>query len=325
MPITGRVHVRRTCRHHPTSPRRTVPPVRSRDGHARRARSASSSSTPPTRSPRPRSDRQAELRIWLAARATGIVAFLLLTFQICVGLILSHPTNKSTWKLSKRIFPWHEHVWVFVMAFLSSTSSASSSIRTPGSASPGRSSRACREYRSSPVALGTMALYAFLLTAITARYTKLLPAGRVAVDPSRRAGRLRPRMAPRRPGRHGFGRAQVHVHRGRPRRRSAPVPIATGPRASDGPRSPHRARRSPPNEHPVATDPPHADHRHRHRRARAGIRRHPRGVRLDRRARLRSSRAPPPRKPSRPSWPWNRSARPPSRRSSSPSPARPTR
>ncbi len=32
-------------------------------------------------------------------------------------------------------------------------------------------------YRSSPVALGTLALYAFLLTAITARYTKLLPPG----------------------------------------------------------------------------------------------------------------------------------------------------
>ena len=32
-------------------------------------------------------------------------------------------------------------------------------------------------YRSSPVALGTMALYAFLLTAVTARYTRLLPAG----------------------------------------------------------------------------------------------------------------------------------------------------
>ena len=64
------------------------------------------------------SDRQAELRIWLAARATGIVTFVLLTFQICVGLVLSHPTNKSTWRLSKRIFPWHEHVWVFVMAFL---------------------------------------------------------------------------------------------------------------------------------------------------------------------------------------------------------------
>ena len=33
------------------------------------------------------------------------------------------------------------------------------------------------EYRSSPVAIGTLALYAFLVTAITARWTKLLPRG----------------------------------------------------------------------------------------------------------------------------------------------------
>jgi predicted ferric reductase len=123
------------------------------------------------------SDRQAQLRIWLAARATGIVTFLLLTFQICLGLILSHPTNKSTWKLSKRIYPWHEHLWVFVMAFLlvhivSIVLDPYAKVTVAGALIPGLS-----EYRSSPVALGTMALYAFLLTAITARYTKLLPAG----------------------------------------------------------------------------------------------------------------------------------------------------
>ena len=33
------------------------------------------------------------------------------------------------------------------------------------------------EYRSAPVALGTLALYAFLITTLTARYTKLLPPG----------------------------------------------------------------------------------------------------------------------------------------------------
>ena len=123
------------------------------------------------------SDRQAQLRIWLAARAAGIVTFLLLTFQICVGLILSHPTNKSTWKLSKRIFPWHEHVWVFVMAFLlvhivSIVLDPYAKVTIIGALIPGLS-----EYRSSAVAIGTMALYAFLVTAVTARYTKLLPAG----------------------------------------------------------------------------------------------------------------------------------------------------
>lgn len=123
------------------------------------------------------SDRQAQLRIWLAARAGGIVTFLLLTFQICLGLILSHPTNKSTWKLSKRIFPWHEHLWVFVLAFLlvhivSIVLDPYAKVTILGALMPGLS-----EYRSSPVAIGTMALYAFLLTAVTARFTKLLPAG----------------------------------------------------------------------------------------------------------------------------------------------------
>lgn len=123
------------------------------------------------------SDRQAQLRIWLAARAAGIAAFLLLTFQIELGLVLSHPLNKSTWKLSRRIFPWHEHLWVFVMAFLavhivSLAVDPYAGVGLGGALIPGFSS-----YRSSPVALGTLALYAFLLTAITARYTRLLPPG----------------------------------------------------------------------------------------------------------------------------------------------------
>lgn len=122
-------------------------------------------------------DRQAELRFWLAARATGVVALLLLTAQIVFGLVLSHPHNKTTWKLSKRIFPWHDHLWVFVMAFLAAhlvslLADPKSGIDLAGAFIPGMS-----QYRSSPVALGTFALYAFLVTAITARYTKLLPAG----------------------------------------------------------------------------------------------------------------------------------------------------
>jgi predicted ferric reductase len=123
------------------------------------------------------SDRQAQLRIWLAARAGGIVAFLLLTFQVCLGLILSHPTNKSTWKLSKRIFPWHEHLWVFVLAFLlvhiaSIVLDPYAKVSPLGAILPGLS-----EYRSSAVAIGTMAVYAFLITALSARYTRLLPSG----------------------------------------------------------------------------------------------------------------------------------------------------
>jgi hypothetical protein len=125
----------------------------------------------------PSSARQAELRVWLAARATGLVAFGLLTLQVLIGLVLSHPTNKTTWKLSKRIFPWHEHLWVFVTAFLaihilSLVVDPKSGVNGLGAFIPGMS-----EYRSAPVAAGTMGLYALLVTAVTARYTKLLPAG----------------------------------------------------------------------------------------------------------------------------------------------------
>ena len=122
-------------------------------------------------------DRQAELRFWLAARATGVVTLLLLTAQIVFGLVLSHPHNKTTWKLSKRIFPWHDHIWVFVMAFLvahilSLVVDPKAGVDVAGAFIPGLS-----QYRSAPVALGTLAMYAFIVTAVTARWTKLLPSG----------------------------------------------------------------------------------------------------------------------------------------------------
>jgi hypothetical protein len=106
-----------------------------------------------------------------------MTALVLLTFQVVTGLVLSHPTNKATWKLSKRLFPWHEHAWVFTLAFVAVHVVALASDRFAnvgwlGALVPGLS-----EYRSVPVALGTLALYALLLTGLTARVTRLLPTG----------------------------------------------------------------------------------------------------------------------------------------------------
>jgi predicted ferric reductase len=120
---------------------------------------------------------QAEVRIWLASRAAGCAALLLLTVQISLGLVLSHPTNKSTWRLSKRLFPWHENAWIFVLAFLSAhvislIVDPYAGVGVLGAFVPGLSS-----YRSAPVALGTLALWALLATGATARYTRLLPPG----------------------------------------------------------------------------------------------------------------------------------------------------
>ena len=120
---------------------------------------------------------QAEMRLWLASRAAGFVALSMLTVQIALGLVLSHPTNKSTWRLSKRLFPWHENAWIFVLAFLAAhvislIADPFAGVGVLGALVPGLSS-----YRSAPVALGSLALWALLATGATARYTKLLPPG----------------------------------------------------------------------------------------------------------------------------------------------------
>jgi len=120
---------------------------------------------------------QAQMRIWLAGRATGITAYLLLTGLVGLGLILSHPTNQSTWKLSRRLFPWHESLFVFVVAFLAAHVVSIildpwAGVGVAGSFIPGLSA-----YRSAPVALGTLGLYAALVSGVTGRWTKLLPPG----------------------------------------------------------------------------------------------------------------------------------------------------
>jgi sulfoxide reductase heme-binding subunit YedZ len=120
---------------------------------------------------------QAQMRFWLAARASGITTYLLLTALVTFGLVLSHPTNQSTWRLSKRIFPWHENLFVFVVAFVvahivSIVVDPFAGVGILGSFVPGLSS-----YRSAPVALGTLGLYALLVSGLTARWTRLLPRG----------------------------------------------------------------------------------------------------------------------------------------------------
>lgn len=124
----------------------------------------------------PATDYQAQMRVWLAARATGITVLLLLTVMVVLGLALSHP-EQAQWKQAKRIYPWHETLWVFVIAFVAVHIAAIvldpyANVSVVGAFLPGLS-----KYRTVPVALGSIALYATLLTGATARWTRLLPSG----------------------------------------------------------------------------------------------------------------------------------------------------
>jgi len=119
---------------------------------------------------------QAQMRVWMAARATGLVALILIALLVVLGIMLSHP-EQTQWKLAKRIYPWHESLWVFVFAFLivhivSLVIDPYAGVGIGGALVPGMS-----QYRSAPVAIGVIALYALLITAMTARYTRLLPTG----------------------------------------------------------------------------------------------------------------------------------------------------
>ena len=119
---------------------------------------------------------QAQMRVWMAARATGLVALVLVALLVVLGILLSHP-EQTQWKLAKRMYPWHESLWVFVIAFLivhiaSLVIDPYAGVGIGGALVPGLS-----EYRTAPVAMGVISLYALLITAMTARYTRLLPTG----------------------------------------------------------------------------------------------------------------------------------------------------
>ena len=118
-----------------------------------------------------------ELRPWIAARALGVTAYLLLTLQVGLGLVLSHPRNTAAWRTTRQVVPWHELITVFVWAFLVlhivlMAIDPFAKVGWLGALVPGLS-----EYRTPAIAIGTVTAYAMLVTAITAKWTKLLPDG----------------------------------------------------------------------------------------------------------------------------------------------------
>jgi hypothetical protein len=119
----------------------------------------------------------AQVRPWIAARALGVTAYLLLAVEVTSGLILSHPRNMAAWRLTRSTFPWHEMISVFTGAFLALhiallAVDPYANVGIVGAFVPGFSA-----YRPPAVAIGSVALYALIFTAVTAKWTRLLPAG----------------------------------------------------------------------------------------------------------------------------------------------------
>jgi sulfoxide reductase heme-binding subunit YedZ len=121
--------------------------------------------------------RTADLRPWVAARAFGVTAYLLLTLEVGLGLVLSHPRNTAQWRTTRQVLPWHEMVTVFLGAFLVLhivllALDEYAGVGWIGAFVPGMAT-----YRPPAVAVGSIALYALVITAVTAKWTRLLPSG----------------------------------------------------------------------------------------------------------------------------------------------------
>ena len=121
--------------------------------------------------------RTVSMRPWVAARAMGLTAYLLLGIEVALGIVLSHPNNLTRWHKTKQVFPWHEMVTVFTGAFIALhvallAVDPYANVGVIGAFVPGFSA-----YRPVAVGIGSIALYALIFTAVTAKWTKLLPSG----------------------------------------------------------------------------------------------------------------------------------------------------
>jgi methionine sulfoxide reductase heme-binding subunit len=45
---------------------------------------------------------------WLVSRASALIAYIVLTVIVVLGILISHPLNKSKWRLGKILLPWHQ-------------------------------------------------------------------------------------------------------------------------------------------------------------------------------------------------------------------------
>lgn len=115
---------------------------------------------------------------WLIARSAGVTAFLLLTVLVVAGFLMASVPNKSTWRISKLLLPFHRLLSLFLVAFLALHVIAIAmdpyvNIGFIGAFLPWRVG-----YRTLAVSLGSIALYAVIFTGLTARFAWLMPAGR---------------------------------------------------------------------------------------------------------------------------------------------------
>lgn len=47
-------------------------------------------------------------KFWIMSRAAAITAYIVLTVVVVIGIVLSHPRNKDSWRLTPKLLTWHQ-------------------------------------------------------------------------------------------------------------------------------------------------------------------------------------------------------------------------
>ncbi|MCY0877187.1 MAG: hypothetical protein OWT28_13090 [Firmicutes bacterium] len=119
-----------------------------------------------------------EMTPWIIARASGVTAFVLLTLLTLLGLVMASVPNREQWRATRILLPLHRLLSLYLIGFIavhvvSITLDAFAHVGIEAIFVPMMSG-----YRPVFVSLGTLALYAIVLLAVTARFPRLLPSGR---------------------------------------------------------------------------------------------------------------------------------------------------
>lgn len=114
---------------------------------------------------------------WLIVRASGITAFALLTAVVGMGLLMANPRNKTQWRLTPKLMPWHRSLAMVTLSFLLTHLTMLLLDHQSGFGWRELFVPMASGYRPIPVAFGIVSLYLLIITLVTAHMPRLLPKG----------------------------------------------------------------------------------------------------------------------------------------------------
>lgn len=122
--------------------------------------------------------------LWLISRASALIAYAVLTAIVVLGIMISHPRNKDTWRLGRHLLPWHQTLLPFFFGLIAIHVGLTGLDHKSGLTWSQLPLPIYAKYHPVAMTFGTLALYLLILVSVTAglrRFTRVwLPIHRIA-------------------------------------------------------------------------------------------------------------------------------------------------